>query len=149
MTPKALWLLGSLIMGRHPLHTTHTDVVDSGGGRVTLTIRSFTDDLRRALGRSAPAADDSALARYVRATVQVSDRTGRAAPLVFDAARVEGDVTLLTLHAEVTGGLRGASLRQAMQMELYDDQVNVVQSRYANQSVSLLFLPGDGPRKLP
>jgi hypothetical protein len=147
--PKTLLLLAALALSAHPLHTTHTEVVDIGGGRVTITVRSFTDDLHSALGKAARTSEDSALARYLRETVRVCDRTGRAAPLVFDSARVEGDITLLTLHAVLPGGLRGASLRQTMQMELYDDQVNVVQSRYDGRAVSLLFLPGDGARTLP
>jgi hypothetical protein len=62
---------------------------------------------------------------------------------------VEGDITLVTVHATLRGGLRGASIRQLMLLELYPDQVDVLQSRYAGQSVSLLFLPGDGARTLP
>ncbi len=149
MASHTVLLLAGLVLGAHPLHTTHTDLEDDGRGRVTITVRSFTDDLRTALGKSVRASDDSALARYVRDHVQLLDRAGRARPLSVDAVRTDGDVTLIFLHADLAGGLRGASLRQAMQMELYEDQVNVVQSRYANQSVSLLFLPGDGPRKLP
>lgn len=149
MMPMTLLLFAGLSLGRHPLHTTHTDLVESGGSRVTITVRSFTDDLRAAIRQTASVTGDSALARYVREKVRLLDRTGRDVPLTFDAAHVEGDITLITLHAAIAGGLRGASLRQAMQMELYDDQVNVVQSRYANRSVSLLFLPGDGLRTLP
>ncbi len=149
LTSRTLWLLAGLTLGTHPLHTTHTVLDDDGRGRVTITIRSFTDDLRTALGPAVRARDDSALARYIRDKVQLLDRGGRVRPLRFDAARTEGDITLVTLHADLVEGLRGTSFQQAMQMELYGDQVNVVQSRYANQTVSLLFLPGDGPRKLP
>jgi len=35
------------------------------------------------------------------------------------------------------------------QFAVYDDQVNVVQARYAGRGTSLLFVPGDGPRRLP
>jgi hypothetical protein len=142
-------LVACLSLGRHPLHTTHTDLAETPDGRVTIVVRSFTDDLRAAVGGRSSIVDDSSLARYVRRTVEVLDRSGRRVPLIWDAAHTKGDITLVTLHATMPGGLRGASLRQVMQMELYDDQVNVVQSKYGGQSVSLLFMPGDGPRKLP
>jgi hypothetical protein len=135
-------------LGRHPLHTTHTDLSETPGGRVTITVRSFTDDLHAAVRQRGRTVDDSAVARYLRSTIELLDPAGRSIPLTWDAARSEGDITLLTLHTTIPGGLRGTSVRQLMQMELYDDQVNVVQTRYAGQSVSLLFLPGDGPRRL-
>ena len=141
--------IACLSLGRHPLHTTHTDLAEGPGGRVTMTVRSFSDDLRAAIGRREHAVDDSSIARYVRSTVELHDRTGRAVPLTWDSARTEGDITLLSLHATIAGGLSGATVRQAMQMELHDDQVNVLQSRYAGQSVSLLFLPGDNAKSLP
>lgn len=132
----------------HPLHTTHTDLVDEGGGRVRVTIRTFTDDLHAAVARRDAAAGDSAVARYVRNAISLRDRAGTPAALTWDSARREGDITLLSLHAILPGGLRGASVRQTMQMELYDDQVNVLQAQ-AGRSTSLLFLPGDGFKALP
>lgn len=144
-----LIVLACLALGRHPLHTTHTDLTEGPGGRVTITVRSFTDDLRAAIGRQGRAVDDSSIARYVRSTVVIRDRSGQAVPLCWDASRTEGDITLLALHATIAGGWSGTSVAQSMQMELYDDQVNVVQSKYGSQSVSLLFLSGDGLRRLP
>jgi hypothetical protein len=35
-----------------------------------------------------------------------------------------------------------------MQMELYDDQVNLLQAKVAGRIISLLFLPGDGLKAL-
>ena len=140
--------IACLSLGRHPLHTTHTDLAEGPGGRVTMTVRSFSDDLRAAIARREHVVDDSSMARYVRSTVALQDRTGRTVALMWDSSRSEGDITLLSLHATIAGGLSGASVRQAMQMELHDDQVNVLQSRYAGQSVSLLFLSFLGPAVL-
>jgi hypothetical protein len=144
-----LLALACFSLGRHPLHTTHTDLTEGPGGRVTITVRSFSDDLRSAIGKREAAFNDSSIARYVRSTVELQARSGRLAPFVWDSARTEGDITLLSLHTTIAGGLRGASVRQAMQMELHDDQVNVLQSRYGGESVSLLFLPGDRAKPLP
>jgi hypothetical protein len=138
----------TLLPVRHPLHTTHTDLAEAPGGRVVITVRSFSDDLRTAVGRREHTVTDSAIARYVRSTVEVRDPTGRLDPLVWDSARTEGDIMLLSLHVTIAGGLGGTSVRQAMQMELHDDQVNVLQAKFAGKSVSLLFLPGDGLKAL-
>jgi hypothetical protein len=37
----------------------------------------------------------------------------------------------------------------ALQFAVYDDQVNVVQIDHAGRRASLLFVPGDGPKRLP
>ncbi len=152
MAATRLAILGyaiCLLIGRHPLHTTHTDLVEGAGGRVTITVRSFSDDLRAALVKRERVLDDSAIARYVRGAVEIRDQAGRPRPLAWDGIRQEGDITLLALHVTLGSGLRGASVRQAMQMELYGDQVNVLQASYAGTSTSLLFLPGDGLKPLP
>jgi hypothetical protein len=140
--------LACLTLGRHPLHTTHTDLAEAPAGRVTVTVRSFSDDLRIAVTKREHATSDSAIARYVRRTVELHDAAGRTLPMVWDSARTEGDITLLSLHVTSGGGLRGVSVRQTMQMELYDDQVNVLQAKVAGQPISLLFLPGDGLKEL-
>jgi hypothetical protein len=143
-----LFALG-LGAGFHPLHTTHTDLAEGPGGRVTLTIRSFSDDLHAAVLKREAAVADSAVARYVRSTVVLRDRAGHPVSLLLDSVRTEGDITRIVLHATLPSGLRGATVSQLMQMELYEDQVNVLQSSAGGRQTSLLFLPGDGPKPLP
>jgi hypothetical protein len=141
-------LLAVLLANRHPLHTTHTDLSDSGTGRTTLVIRAFTDDLHRAVSRVERATDDSATARYVRSVLELMDSAGHPVALRWVGCRAEGEITLLTFEATLPG-LAGARIRQAMHMDLYDDQVNVVQASYGGRRVSLLFLPGDAAKAFP
>jgi hypothetical protein len=101
-----------------------------------------------AVSRREHATSDSAIARYVRQSIELRDPAGRRLPIAWDSVRREGDITLLSFHTTSAGGVRGVTVRQVMQMELYDDQVNVLQARFAGRSVSLLFLPGDGPKEL-
>lgn len=146
---RRLLMLGVLLTGPvHPLHTTHTEIVEQGPGQARITIRAFTDDLHRAVG-GAGTVTDSALAGYVRRTVQVRASGGEPAGLRWEGTSIDGEATLLRLAVTVPGGLRGMYLRQAMQTELFTDQVNVVQARYGGRRVSLLFLPGDEARRLP
>lgn len=138
----------ALALAAHPLHSTHTELLEEPGGRVSITIRAFTEDLRAAVRRQQGAVDDSSLARYVRRQLDLREAGGRGLSLAWAGSRVEGEVTYLRLTAVAPRGLAGATLRQEMLMELFTDQVNVVQVRRAGGTASLLFLPGDRPKTL-
>lgn len=141
-------LLG-LAVAIHPLHTTHTEVVLAAHGEAKVTIRAFTDDLRAAVLRHEGTVTDSTLMRYLRATVGLRGPDGHAAELSWNASQVDGDITQLALTARLSAPLAGSTLSQTMQMELFPDQVNVVQVRYDGRQVSLLFFGGDKARALP
>lgn len=138
----------ALALLAHPLHSTHTLIRTGAGGRVEVTLRGFTEDLRRAVSAAEGAASDSALARYVGRRLRI--QPPGAAPLVLRLLRraVDGDATILTFDAGPGAVPRGARVRQAMLMELFDDQVNVVQLEGPAGSASLLFLAGDGEKRL-
>ncbi len=146
-----LLLLATLLppWGVHPLHTTHTELLETVSGRVTVAVRAFRDDLSAALGRRGPETGDSAMARYVRATLQLQDAAGRAVALQLVRVEQDGAVTWMRFAAVFPGGLAGARIRPTMQSELYPDQVNVVRAVYQGRDRSLLFLQGDGPKTLP
>ena len=131
----------------HPLHTTLTEVtVDVGGLR--LTIRGFADDFaaatvarRGAMPR--PAASDSAIGRYVASAVVVVDQAGRRIPLGTSEIRRTGGLVWITLRAPAVKTLRGVKLACALFVELFDDQVNIVQEAATDVRHSLLFTSGD------
>ena len=144
------------LSGAHPLHTTFTEISEAPGGQTfTVTVRAFTDDLAHALGGAVlPAGaqaplSDSALARYVRSRFSVTDRSGRRLDLRYTGQRQSADLSWVTFSASVPAGLSGSSIIDRLQTELYGDQVNLVQARYAGRSETLLFSPGDGARPLP
>lgn len=141
LVPFALLLL-------HPLHTTHTDLTESDG-KVTVQVRAFTDDLRSAVTKREGSVSDSALAHYLRGTITLSDSAGRAVPLVYSGEEIQGDITILHLGAVSLSSLANTRVSQLMHMELFTDQVNVVQASYGGRKVSFLFVPGDSPKRLP
>jgi hypothetical protein len=49
----------------------------------------------------------------------------------------------------MTGDLRGVRIGNSALCELYDDQVNIVQVTVGKLRRSLLFSPGDAPKRLP
>lgn len=140
--------LAALLLAPHPLHTTHTDLVESGGV-VTVLVRAFSDDLHSAASKGVGASDESATARYIRGTVTLGDSLGHGSPLVWLGKEAQGDVTTLRFRASSLRSLAGVKVSQSMHMELFDDQVNVVQASYGGRRVSLLFVPGDNPKRLP
>lgn len=142
-------LLLGLALAAHPLHTTHTEVLQEPGGGVTITVRAFTDDLHAAVHATQGDTGDSALARYARQSLRITSGAGRLVPLEWRRARLDGTVTYLVFTAALPAGLRGARIEQGMLMERFPDQVNVVQVRTPRRTTSLLFLPGQGPKAVP
>lgn len=139
---------GLALLLLHPLHTTHTDLTESDG-MVNVQVRAFTDDLQSAVTKREGTAGDSALAHYLRGTITLADSAGRAVPLVYTSKEIQGDITILRLRTSVPTHLANTRVSQLMHMELFGDQVNVVQAAYGGRRVSLLFVPGDGPKRLP
>lgn len=141
----------------HPLHTTITELTfDPRTKALRLSIRVFSDDLaegiRRGSGAMTPAADavtDAAVLAYVRGTVSLLARDGRRLPLTSCGSRSLNDLALLCLEANAQAGPSTLRLRQGMLLELYGDQVNVVQTLYGPRRRSLLFTRSTSVQQLP
>jgi hypothetical protein len=150
----------------HPMHTTVTEVVQEDAvGHASIQVRVYLDDFQAALppptgtARADPAAAnsgavnsaaaDSAMARYLRATFALADRTGRPVRLAWAGAERTGDVILLRLRGEVPGGLAGARVTSLVLCERFEDQVNVVRAEYAGRTTTLLFTRGETAKVLP
>lgn len=151
MVGLRLLLAPLLVAGLHPLHTTLTEMVEQpGGNRVTIVVRAFSDDLSTAVhegtATSMPLSEDSLMSRYVRTRFSLRTAAGVPVTLSWIGRRTTGDLTWITLEADVPGGLAGAHLRNAIHNELFSDQVNIVQARLAGRSASLLFTAGDGEK---
>jgi hypothetical protein len=145
----------------HPMHTTVTELVqEDAGGRASIQVRVYVEDLQTAVPLPAgtagvhsaatdSAAADSAMARYLRATFALADRTGRPVRLAWAGAERTGDVILLRLRGEVPGGLTGARVTSLVLCERFEDQVNVVRAEYAGRTSTLLFTRGETAKVLP
>jgi hypothetical protein len=130
----------------HPLHTTLTQVAYREADRtLELTVRAFADDFRAALKADVT---DSAAAAYLRSTVTVFDRSGRALALSWCGLRRVEDAFLFCLRASAPEGLKGLRVRVAILFERYDDQINIVQASNGGRRTALLFLVGDLPKPL-
>jgi hypothetical protein len=156
-SPWIALLALALVGGRaHPMHTAVTEVVqEDAGGRTSIQVRVYVDDLQTAVPLPAipagtdSAAVDSTMARYLRATFALADRRGRPVRLAWVGAERAGDVILLRLRGEVPGGLAGARVTSLVLCERFEDQVNVVRAEYAGRTTTLLFTRGETAKVLP
>ena len=134
----------------HPMHTAVTEVAQDAAGHTAIQVRVYADDLYAAVGPAGGAEGaDSAMARYLRATFALADRTGRPVRLAWAGAERTGDVILLRLRGEVPGGLAGARVTSLVLCERFEDQVNVVRAVYAGRTTTLLFTRGETSKVLP
>ena len=150
----------------HPMHTTVTEVVqEDTRDAVSIQVRVYVDDLLSAVsllagtagahsagaedGNANSAKADTAMARYLRATFALADRTGRPVRLTWVGAEPTGDVILLRLRGEVPGGLAGSRVTSLVLCERFEDQVNVVRAEYAGRTTTLLFTRGETAKVLP
>lgn len=129
--------------GAHPLHTTLTALgYDPAKREVTLTVRVFADDFGRAAARS------RSPLRYLNDAVDVRGPDGRRIRLRCGGVRRTGDLLWIELRGSAPSGVRGGSIRSALMFDLFEDQVNIVQTNLGGSRRSLLFVPGDGAKRL-
>jgi len=141
--------LGPGTVDAHPLHTTMTEVVyDGRSRRVEATIRVFADDFARAVTASRIAGADPGGA-YVARAFALTGGDGRAIALRVGATRRTGDLLWITLRGAAPAGIRGGTLRNQMLCALFSDQVNIVRATYGGAPQSMLFVPGDGAKRIP
>jgi hypothetical protein len=136
----------------HPMHTAVAEVAqEDAAGHTSIQVRVYADDVQAAVptGAGGTVGADSALARYLRATFAVADRTGRPVRLTWAGTERTGDVILLRLRGEVPGGLAGARVTSLVLCERFADQVNVVRASYAGRTTTLLFTRGETSKVLP
>jgi hypothetical protein len=123
---------------------------DSRAKEIRISIRVFTDDLTKAAAAYAKlkSITSSAADAYARATFVVVDHDGRAVPLVSCGSQPVSDLTWLCYRASAPRGPSGFKLAHRILFELYSDQINIVQSAYGGRKQSLLFVRGDGMKRI-
>jgi hypothetical protein len=131
----------------HPIHTTLTQISWNASARVAeVTVRVFADDLEAA---ERGAQGDAAAFAFVRSSLVLADRAGRALPLAWRGQRRTGDVVWIEVEARAPDGITGVQVLARMLADRYADQVNIVQADYGGERRSLLFVRGDAPKRLP
>jgi hypothetical protein len=138
----------------HPIHTTLTEIaIDPSDGTMHLTIRAFADDFSAAVSKHArkPRPADYVVSQadmlsYVSSAVSVEDDAGKHAPLVWNGSKRVGDVVWVSFSVPSVRATGGVKIASALLFELYEDQVNIVQTTVAGRHHSMLFTSGDGKK---
>lgn len=151
-------LAGTLVgtaMAPHPLHTTLAVFSVRGDASVAISIRAFADDFGAAVrlhagDRSAMSAlpSEAAIEAYTRSAMRLTTSAGRAVPLRWCGARHEGDLVWICLEAPARTMAGSLRLRDALLVERFDDQVNIVQVIRDAHRATILFTKSDGAKVL-
>ena len=136
-------LLLSLVGWRlHPMHLSMTEVaVDARSTRVTMTVRLFGDDLAAAVSKLSSVAHDSVSVRYVMDRLSIRDERARPMPLSPCGLTRRGDLVWVCVSAALGTGMTMTMTNRVL-LELYDDQINIVQVKTGARRQSALYRRG-------
>lgn len=121
-----------------------------------VSIRMFTDDLEVALSREttqkirlAPNdAHDPLVERYIRKHFAMQNARKQPRPYQYVGKEPEGDATWVYIEIPFGEALAGSVIRQDVLMEVFDDQVNLINVTYQSQRKTLLFRKNESVQEI-
>ncbi|MCC3152915.1 hypothetical protein Q3A66_07900 [Hymenobacter sp. BT770] len=156
LSPFAVLLVLLPLMGAgwalHAYHTTLTELrYNAAKKQLELSVKVFTDDFEKALSEGQPAhvnlSDPGprplALASaYVQRTLKFSTAAGAPLPLQVLGMQAEKDGYWLYCKVPLPGPVPSVQLRQAMLLDVFGDQMNIVNIEAGDKKQSALFRAG-------
>ena len=136
---------------RHEFHASVTKMEYNAKERAfEISIRVFTDDFEKALSaasnsrvvldRDRPDARiDPLIEKYVQAHFSYQTPQKQSKPFKYVGHEIEADAHWLYIEMPYAEPFRGGVLKQNVLMELFDDQVNMVNVQYQGQKKTLVF----------
>ena len=147
-----LWPLAGAAPARHAYHNTLTELrYNATKKQLELAIKVFTDDFERALSSgqavrvnlSDPGPRPLALtAAYLQRTLRVSTAAGAPLPLQVLGLHAEGDGYWLYCKVSLPGPVAAVQLRHTVLLEVFGDQMNIVNVEAGTKKQSVLFRAG-------
>ena len=139
----------------HPIHMSVTQVrIDSKANTLDLVVKVFADDFSTAAARYTRSRIDSGKVidgergfAYLRSRMRLASRTA-IIPLRPCGVTQSGQTLLFCLRARVSADSKSLRLSNQLMMDLFNDQVNVVQSAEGRRRSSRIFVRGDGSKPL-
>ncbi|HUQ20624.1 MAG TPA: DUF6702 family protein [Gemmatimonadaceae bacterium] len=148
----ATLLVASRSVDAHPLHTSLAEIVyDAAHKQLQISIRVFADDLTKAsdaYAHSRPGTKEQRFDTYARSSFLITDRSGRAIALQSCGGKLVSDLMWLCFRAPAPDGFSGFKVTHRILFDLYGDQINLVQAANGGKKQSLLFVHGDGLKRL-
>ncbi|WP_461140055.1 DUF6702 family protein [Spirosoma pomorum] len=145
-------MAGCLISSRpltlHDFHASVTQMQYNPQEKAfEISIRIFTDDLEKTLAKevgkpvdlSVKAKNDPLLEKYIRAHFTYLNPQRQAKPFTYVGHEVEDDANWLYLEMPYDEAFQGGVMRQNILMEVFDDQVNMVNIQYKGQKKTFVF----------
>ena len=137
---------------RHAYHSTITELrYNAAKKQLEISVKVFTDDFEKALsqGQATRVNLTDAAPRplalttaYLQRTLRVSTAAGAPLPLLVLGMQAENDGYWLHCLVPLPGPLSAVQLRQAMLLEAFGDQMNIVNIEANGQKQSALFRAG-------
>jgi hypothetical protein len=144
-----VFVLGLSAAVMHDFHSSITEVeYNTSTGKYEVSIRVFTDDLEATLNASqkagkllvdkSPAADKH-IAAYMTKAFALMDKAQKPRPATFVGKELDGDVTWVYFEIEGIPNPQELIIYNAVLMDTFDDQKNIVNCKIKGAKKSFLF----------
>ncbi len=148
-----LLLVAGCLMGSRPLtlHDFHASVTQMQYNpkekSFEISMRIFTDDFEKALSAASGSKvkldandkNDPLIEKYILSHFTYVNPQKQPKPVKYVGHEIEADANWLYLEMPYTEPFRGGLLKQNVLMELFDDQVNMVNIQYQGQKKTFVF----------
>ncbi len=139
---------GARPLSLHDFHTSLTQMQFNPKEKgFEVSIRVFTDDLEKALSAEsgqkvqvlAKANIDPILEKYIRKHFSLTDTRKQRRAFTYVGHEAEGDANWIYLELPIDGSAKTVDMQQDVLMELFDDQVNLVNTQVNGQRKTYVF----------
>jgi hypothetical protein len=144
--------LSGAVPARHAYHASITELrYNPAKKQLELSVKVFTDDFEKGISQGQPAhvnlsdAGPRPLAlstAYLQRTLQVSTVAGAPLPLQVLGMQAENDGYWFYCKVPLPGPLPAIKLRQAVLLDVFGDEVNIVNIEAGDKKQSALFRAG-------
>ena len=147
-----LFPLGGAAPAFHAYHSTITELrYNADKKQLELSVKVFTDDFEKAISQGQPGRVSLAEAgprplvlatAYLQRTLQVSTPAGAPLPLQVLGMQAENDGYWFYCKVPLPGPVAGIKLRQAVLLDAFSDEMNIVNVEAGSKKLSALFRAG-------
>ncbi|MEO6282644.1 MAG: DUF6702 family protein [Dyadobacter sp.] len=155
ISPYLLFAFSLSLFSATPMHEYHVSVTQMQFNPAIksfeISIRLFTDDLEKGLSQSNDARrivvkngdkNDALIEQYIRKSFVLTDSQKKPASIHYIGKEQEEDATWVYLEVPIQGIWAGYKLQNSTLMEVFDDQVNMTNVKYASDKKTFLFKKG-------
>lgn len=135
--------------GAHPVHTSVTQMQYNAKDKAfEVSLRVFTDDLEEALSKENNTqrvrlndqdTNGPLLERYLRKHFGLIGASRQPRPFQYIGKEQEMDATWIYVEIPYNETVQGSRLHHSVLMELFDDQINLVNVSYLSEKKTVLF----------